>query len=532
VRWCELLKGATVKHGLLGRSLRLYPALLLLALLSGCNGLELGWWNWFNPSQPVRTPEQPTVNPILPQISTLDQSTDMIANATFPKTEDLQYSETDYIIGPGDIVRVTVLDLLIEGAETPMERQVSLSGYIDLLMVPYRVKAAGLTSDQLSTAVKKAYEPDILKSANVSVALLVQRMNTFNILGAIARPGQYNIARRNFTLLEALAVAGDVNQTNVPWMYVIRPNPQQASPPPQQTEELPALPTLPTTTPATTTQPGGSVDDQLKDLERFIPGTSLQANRAARPSAKGRDDRVYMSDLGNGAPASAPTSASAPADLENAIAPPRYIYSGGQWVPVPEAAKGGAPAAGAKLPEVAKDPYGWMKYDMSHLARIIAIDLPRLKSGDPRMNIIVRDNDIIQVPNLEIGEFYVMGEVLRPGVYSLTGRRVTSRQALAAAGNLGEMSWPNNTILVRRIGSDREQMIPLPLQDIIAGREPDVFLKPNDVIAVGSHWAAPFLAVWRNAFRLTYGFGFIYDRNYSERDFEIPIFWPKPGFRP
>ncbi|MCK4625092.1 MAG: hypothetical protein KAV00_07275, partial [Phycisphaerae bacterium] len=56
-------------------------------------------------------------------------------------------------------------------------------------------------------------------------------------------------------------------------------------------------------------------------------------------------------------------------------------------------------------------------------------------------------------------------------------------------------------------------------------------LKPNDVIAVGSYWAATPLAVWRNAFRITYGFGFIYDRNYSEYEFEIPLIAPKSDLR-
>ena len=55
--------------------------------------------------------------------------------------------------------------------------------------------------------------------------------------------------------------------------------------------------------------------------------------------------------------------------------------------------------------------------------------------------------------------------------------------------------------------------------------------KADDVIAVGSYWAAPFLAVWRNAFRMTYGFGFIYDRNYSSTDFEIPFIAPSSGTR-
>ena len=132
------------------------------------------------------------------------------------------------------------------------------------------------------------------------------------------------------------------------------------------------------------------------------------------------------------------------------------------------------------------------------------------------MNIVLRENDIVQVPMLQVGEFYVMGEVSRPGVYSLTGRHVTVKQALAAAGNLGPLAWPKNSLLIRRIAQHQEQTIPLDLEAIVRGEQPDIFLKPDDVLAVGTDVRAPFLAVLRNAFRMTYGFGFIYDRNFAD----------------
>ena len=53
------------------------------------------------------------------------------------------------------------------------------------------------------------------------------------------------------------------------------------------------------------------------------------------------------------------------------------------------------------------------------------------------------------------------------------------------------------------------------LERIFEGRQPDVFLKANDVVVVGTDWYPPFLAAIRGAFRLTYGFGFLYDRNYA-----------------
>jgi hypothetical protein len=64
-------------------------------------------------------------------------------------------------------------------------------------------------------------------------------------------------------------------------------------------------------------------------------------------------------------------------------------------------------------------------------------------------------------------------------------------------------------------------MIPVNIEAIFRGDEADYFLKADDVIAVGSDIKSTFYAVFRNAFRLTYGCGFIYDRNFSD-----PMMYP------
>ena len=55
------------------------------------------------------------------------------------------------------------------------------------------------------------------------------------------------------------------------------------------------------------------------------------------------------------------------------------------------------------------------------------------------------------------------------------------------------------------------------LDAILAGDQPDFFLRPNDIINVGSTAVAPFLATIRNSFRMSYGFGFVYDRNFADQ---------------
>ena len=58
------------------------------------------------------------------------------------------------------------------------------------------------------------------------------------------------------------------------------------------------------------------------------------------------------------------------------------------------------------------------------------------------------------------------------------------------------------------------------LEKISNGTQPDFFIKQNEWINVGTHGTSRWLAVLRNAFRATYGFGFIYDRNFSDKDFK------------
>lgn len=513
---------------------RIVLAVAVVAL-PGCDQfLHVG--TWFNPTDMIRPTTQRPVMPVFKTIGPMDPTRELPPNATLPRPEDLIYIDEDYVIGPTDILAITILDLLSEGLEATLERQVSHSGYIDLPLLGSRMKAGGLTSEQLTEAIKKAYKKaEILREATVSVAVLASRQNTFNVLGAVLRPGMYNIMRKNFTLMEALALAGDVNQMGIDWVFVIRPKTKAraaAAPTTRQKPELPELPELPEPEQPTTQDAGPDIPDsqeRLEELEKFIPGIAAIRRGAG-------DDRVFLSSVALGP---APTGAAAGSQRgpgKSAVTY-KWVYSRGQWMRVPEKVAHEEPAEPRRAPAAKqivaseKDPFGWMKHDMSHLARVIAINLNKLKAGDPRMNIIIRDNDVVQVPPLEVGEFYIMGHVLRPGVYNLTGRKITVKMAVAAAGNLAPLAWPNNSRLIRRIGPDQEQQIPLHLNDIFAGIEPDLFLKPNDVIAVGTHTAAPFLAVWRNAFRMTYGFGFIYDRNYSEQEFEIPIIAPKSGFR-
>jgi hypothetical protein len=148
------------------------------------------------------------------------------------------------------------------------------------------------------------------------------------------------------------------------------------------------------------------------------------------------------------------------------------------------------------------------------------IRIPTDKLGeDPRYNIVIKSGDSIFVPVDIVGEFCIMGNVNRTGYIPLTGRPMTLKQAIAAAGGLGPLAWPKRCEIVRRIGRKKEEIVMVDLDKITSGEQPDFFIKPHDLINVGTHATARWRAILRNAFRATYGFGFVYDRNFADRDF-------------
>jgi polysaccharide export outer membrane protein len=151
--------------------------------------------------------------------------------------------------------------------------------------------------------------------------------------------------------------------------------------------------------------------------------------------------------------------------------------------------------------------------------RVIRIPLAQLRNGELKYNVVIRPGDLVFVPSGQIGEYYMGGHIARVGVYSLSQRDVTLKQAVISAGMLDQVAMPYRTEIVRRLpGQDKEVHARVDLQKIFAGQEPDVYLKPDDEVLVGTNAFAPFIAAVRNGFRITYGFGFLYDRNYLENN--------------
>jgi protein involved in polysaccharide export with SLBB domain len=226
---------------------------------------------------------------------------------------------------------------------------------------------------------------------------------------------------------------------------------------------------------------------------------------------------------------------SVPGPSEKPVTPPgggiKWIFRDGQWIPVPKGETRptqpptvvGPPPAGRPAGPPAPPPE--TQWEQAILTRLIRIPADKLLAGDPRFNIIIKPGDTIHVPVDIIGEFAIMGNVNRSGYIDITGRPMTLKMAIAAAGGLGPLAVPKNVEVIRRIGTAREEIVLVDLDRIASGEQPDFFIKPNDLINVGTDPTARWRAVLRNAFRATYGFGFVYDRNFADVDYGTDFPW-------
>jgi hypothetical protein len=211
-----------------------------------------------------------------------------------------------------------------------------------------------------------------------------------------------------------------------------------------------------------------------------------------------------------------------------------WIFQDGKWIPVQVGPRRIEPEPstpviefepGVVEPSPSKPPmavyeerpgYEWT--ETVEQSRVLKIPVDKLLAGDPRYNIVIQPGDSIFVPVDLIGEFCIMGNVNYQGYIPLTGRPLTLKMAIAAAGGLGPLAWPKKCEVIRRIGKDKEEIVLVDLDKIASGEQPDFFIKPNDLVNVGTHATSMWRAVLRNAFRASYGFGFVYDRNFAYPD--------------
>ena len=485
-------------------------ALLIAMLLCGCSG-----WAPTDPAGALgRWKPKPVQQRILQTLTAAEESEhEEFANAEDPTPEDLQLQPEDYTIGSGDTIDIQIFELL--APDTPYQERVQVDdlGFITIQHVG-QVKAAGLTSVQLTEQIKEVLYPNILKDPRVGVTAIGRTHRTYAIMGAVREPLRYFIDKPNYRLLDALAQAQDIVQTNIPYIYVIRQQAAEVSTTAERVEQARRMEEPILAEPAKVGPPEISPEEQLEELLKAIPGKTVpQGNQSDSgvvhfsevgwTRGSGRFSAQKIRNREKTEHRKLAESKPMTSQKEQQQAKGRGFY----WPPSKPAQR--LPFAG----------------------RVIRVPLDALRAGNANYNILIRNDDVIHVPLTEAGFYYMMGNINRPGTYQIGVIPVTLTRAIAAAGSIGPLAEPSKVDITRRIGNHKQEIVQVDLAKIFAGLQPDYYIKADDIINVGTSPVSPWLAVIRNGFRATYGFGFVYDRNYADRDFgrpfELPnlLFW-------
>ena len=442
--------------------------------------------SFLNPSEMMRLTHNQLTLPILDKLSGLDEPNEEFSLARNVIADDLKVESSDYIVGRSDLVQIGLVDVT-PGIETSKTVRVSESGNITLPLVG-QVPAAGFTERQLELEIAKKYKDSgIVIAAQVSVQVVEARSRTFQVRGAVSRPGQYAIVQSDFRMIDALILAGDPVIPTIEHAYIIRKTVNTATIKAMSADEKGA-PDKVNPAPGTgdLLAPKPKVDKGLIPAEKTEGATPLTPADTVKEPVK-------------------PLTEEKPA--------PIFVNGGEKTPDGDKAAEMGAKKATDKATEKT-DKFEFNSALPEDTSVVIRIPLRQLIKGDMKYNVVIRPQDTLVIPTPESGEYYMGGHVQREGVYSLTARDITLKQAIISAGGLDEIAIPERTDIIRRIGRDKEVYVRINLIKVFEGKQPDIFLKPYDIVMVGTNAVAPFIAAVRNGFRITYGFGFLYDRNF------------------
>lgn len=521
-----MVKEIEVPHPVPTRDVRATTTLILsagmAALLGGCTSLD----SYLDPSVVGRWEYTPTTVPVLSHISSIEDRPQDLVEFSKVSSEDLLPNPSDYRIGPGDRLQVKLYDVISQAEVTTYERTVDIRGLIDIPQLG-RFYVNGRNVPQVKAMIAEQAK-QLVADPTIELDIIETRQQTYSIVGGIDRPGTYIIPGPDFRILAAITSGGRLDSTAKD-IYIIRLVPlDPALDDPSGAPPADAVVSGASTPGGTSagnpanpsgTSPGKTGNDLLNEIDSISgekkngnsPSPAVIRGAGQRQPGAGREPVI---DLTDPAPNAKPTAAAQPKAASNGATAP-WIFIDGKWQLAPKSASGSD--AGMTLPGENRQPREIVTQ------RVIRIPRDRLEAGDSTYNVIIRPGDVIRVPEATQGVFYVGGQVRRAGSYNIPPEgRMTIRRAIDAAGGLDALAWPERAELVRALGEGRQAIVSFNLRAIFSGHQPDIYVKPDDQINIGtSFWATP-LAVIRNGFRASYGFGFLLDRNFGNEVFGLP----------
>jgi protein involved in polysaccharide export with SLBB domain/beta-lactamase regulating signal transducer with metallopeptidase domain len=350
--------------------------------------------------------------------------------------EDLVAEPQDYRIGPNDLVQVSITGLVGPGVETVKTARVGeKSGEISLPLVGY-IRIAGLTAAQAERAIAEAYKKALLlENAQVSVQVAEQRGNTFSILGAVGRPGEYSIAKSDFRLLDAL-VLGGAQPGQLGKLTILR---KQATGAPRRIE-VPVTPLMDGDPQYNVVIHPGDLITTSEPAKRFFRVIVDRDAIFVRLDGSAGDKKTDWNSVDN------MLSAMKPAERRSTVL---EIGVASKDLPVGDFFQAQATAS-----DLVK------KYELAHLSDV-GVQTPKKAT---------------------VGVYYMGGHLQRAGVYSLSGTGVILKQAIIAAGMQDKEA--KFVQVIRRNDNGERTIVNATLDEKLSDPKLDMAIEPNDTVMV------------------------------------------------
>jgi polysaccharide biosynthesis/export protein len=128
-----------------------------------------------------------------------------------------QDKPAEYLLGPGDIIRIQVF----QNPDLTLETRVAENGAITYPLIG-AVNVVGITTvDAEKRIAKQLKEGGFVQQPQVSVLLVQNRGNQVSVLGQVNRPGRFPLETTNTRLTEMLAIAGGTAVTGADTVIIV-----------------------------------------------------------------------------------------------------------------------------------------------------------------------------------------------------------------------------------------------------------------------------------------------------------------------
>lgn len=129
----------------------------------------------------------------------------LVAHAQAPAATPA-LSTKDYVLGPGDTIRVTVY----QNQDLTLETRINENGTISYPLLG-SVKVGGLNVNDAEKAIATGLKDgNFVKQPQVSILLMTAAANQVSVLGMVNKPGRYPVIASSNKLSEIMAMAGGI----------------------------------------------------------------------------------------------------------------------------------------------------------------------------------------------------------------------------------------------------------------------------------------------------------------------------------